>query len=805
MRIFTLIFLFVVTSAFAQKVTVLDVDTREPIVGVALYTQDKSKSALTNFDGVADISAFAKADQIIFSEVAHQEARYTKAQILVYGNRIFLKKAENQLNEIILSASKFAQSSRNVPQKIISINSENIAFANAQTSADLLESSGQVFVQKSQLGGGSPLIRGFSTNRLLIALDGVRFNTAIFRGGNVQNVISIDPFAIERTEVVLGPGSVVYGSDAIGGVMNFYTKNPQISGQSTSILSGNAIARYSSANQEKTGHFDFNYGTKKWAFLTSASFSDYDDQRMGSNGPDDYLRSTFVRRIDGEDTVVDNNDPLVQLGTGFSSYSVMQKVRFVPNALWDFNLNLIYSATSDYDRYDRLIRKDSDGNFRSAQWFYGPQKWFLASLQANKEGNGVWYNRAKATLAYQRNEESRNDRDFGGTLLFETDEKVDGLSAALDFTKDLKSSKNKLFYGFEYVYNKVGSIGRQTDIITGAQEDIASRYPDGSSWQSLAAYASSQLTLSSKTNLTGGLRYNHIFITEDFEGNNRFFDFPFEDMSSQDFGNLTGSIGLTYKPAPILGFNVNFSTAFRAPNIDDVGKIFDSEPGSVVVPNPDLKAEYAYNYEIGFNLNFKNKVTFQTNFFYTRLDNALVRRDFTLNGLSEIEFQGALSTVQAIQNASNADILGVELGMVAHFSKNLQLTSQLNITDGEQEEEDGSFSPVRHVSPLFGNAHLIYSKDKWKLDAFMEYNGQFDFNDLAPSQQNNSHLYALDANGNPFSPRWYTLNLAGQYELNKNWVLNAALENITDQRYRTYSSGIAAPGRNLILSAKYRF
>ena len=503
--------------------------------------------------------------------------------------------------------------------------------------------------------------------------------------------------------------------------------------------------------------------------------------------------------------MVDNNDPLVQLGTGFSSYSVMQKVRFVPNALWDFNLNLIYSATSDYDRYDRLIRKDNDGNFRSAQWFYGPQKWFLASLQANKEGNGVWYNRAKATLAYQRNEESRNDRDFGGTLLFETDEKVDGLSAALDFTKDLKSSKNKLFYGLEYVYNKVGSVGSQTDIITGAQEDIASRYPDGSSWQSLAAYASSQLTLSSKTNLTGGLRYNHIFITEDFEGNNRFFDFPFDDMSSQDFGNLTGSIGLTYKPAPVLGFNMNFSTAFRAPNIDDVGKIFDSEPGSVVVPNPDLKAEYAYNYEIGFNLNFKNKVTFQTNFFYTRLDNALVRRDFTLNGLSEIEFQGALSTVQAIQNASNADILGVELGMVAHFSKNLQLTSQLNITDGEQEEEDGSFSPVRHVSPLFGNAHLIYSKDKWKLDAFMEYNGQFDFNDLAPSQQNNSHLYALDANGNPFSPRWYTLNLAGQYELNKNWVLNAALENITDQRYRTYSSGIAAPGRNLILSAKYRF
>ena len=805
MRLLTLFLLLITYSTYAQKVTVLDVDTREPIVGVAVFNKDKSKSSLTDFDGVADISDFAKAEEIIFSEIAHKEARYTKAQIIIYGNQVFLKQLENQLNEVVLSASKFAQSSRNVPQKIVSINSADISFANAQTSADLLESSGQVFVQKSQLGGGSPLIRGFSTNRLLITLDGIRFNTAIFRGGNVQNIISIDPFIIERTEVILGPGSVVYGSDAVGGVMNFYTKTPQISGETPNRFHTNALVRYSSANQEKTGHFDFSYGSKKWAFLTSASYSDYDDQRQGSNGPDDYLRTEFVERINGVDTVVKNEDPLIQVGTGFSSYSLNQKIRFVPNAQWDFNLNLIYSTTSDYGRYDRLIRRGNDGQFRSAEWFYGPQTWFLASLQANKEGNGDWYDRAKTTLSYQRNEESRNDRNFGDTLLFETDEEVDGISAAVDFTKDLKTSKNKLFYGLEYVYNGIGSFGQQTDITTGVTEESASRYPDGSTWQSLAAYTSTQLTLSQKTSLTGGIRYNHIFITEDFTANNRFFDFPFENTSSQDFGNVTGSIGLTYKPSPVVGFNTNISTAFRAPNIDDIGKVFDSEPGSVVVPNLDLKAEYAYNYEVGVNLNFENRVKFQTNFFYTLLDNALVRRSFTLNGESEIEFQGELSTVQAIQNAGTAEIIGVELGLVANLTKTLQLTSQLNITDGEQEEEDGSFSPVRHVSPLFGNTHLTYSKSKWKLDAFAEYNGQFDFEELAPSQQNNSHLFATDANGNPFSPRWYTLNLSGQYKLNKNWVLNAALENITDQLYRTYSSGISAPGRNLILSAKYQF
>ncbi len=805
MRLLILILLLTTHNIYTQEITVLDVDTREPIIGVSVFNKDKSKIFLTDFDGVADISAFAKAEEIIFFEVAHSEVRYTKAQILAQENLVFLKKLENELNEIVLSASKFAQSSRNVPQKIVSINSEKIAFANAQTSADLLESSGQVFVQKSQLGGGSPLVRGFSTNRLLITLDGIRFNTAIFRGGNVQNIISIDPFAIDRTEVILGPGSVVYGSDAVGGVMNFYTKNPQISGETVPRLKGNTIVRYSSANQEKTGHLDFSYGSKKWAFFTSASFSDYDDQRQGSNGPDDYLRNEFVARIDGVDTVVQNNNPLIQVGTGLNSYSLNQKVRFVPNAEWGFSLNFIYSTTSDYGRYDRLIRRDNEGQFRSAEWFFGPQTWFLTSFQANKEGNGDWYDRAKATVSYQRNEESRNVRDFDDTILFETDEAVDGASAAVDFTKDLNTPKNKLFYGIEYVYNGIGSIGQQTDITTGQVSAAPARYPDGSTWQSLAAYTSTQIKLSPKTSVTGGLRYNHIFITQDFSDNNRFFNFPFENISSQDFGNVTGSLGVTYKPTSVIGLNTNFSTAFRAPNIDDIGKVFDSEPGSVVVPNIDLKAEYAFNYEVGVNLNFENIVTFQANLFYTLLQDALVRRNFSINGETEIDFQGELSNVQAIQNASSAEIMGIELGLVANLSKTLKLTSQLNITDGTQEEEDGSFSAVRHVSPLFGNTHLTYTKSKWKLDAFLEYNGQFDFDELAPSQQNNSHLFATDSNGNPFSPRWYTVNLSGQYEIDENWVLNGALENITDQLYRTYSSGISAPGRNLILSAKYRF
>lgn len=799
-------FLFCVISLGlnAQTIEVLDLDTREPITGVAIFNKNKTKSALTDFDGKADITAFAKAETLYFQELAHKPTQYIKSQIIAFSNRVFLKQKDNQLGEVILSASKFAQSRKNVPQKIVGLSSQDIKRGNPQTAADLLQTSGAVFVQKSQQGGGSPLIRGFSTNRLLITLDGVRFNTAIFRGGNVQNVISIDPFAVDRTEVLLGAGSVIYGSDAVGGVMNFYTKQPKLSFADSLLVSGTAVARINTANNERTGHVDINLSKEKWAFLSSVSYSDYGNQRQGSHGPNDFLRTTYVQTIDGVDTEVENENPLIQVGSAFNSLNLMQKVRYVPNATWDFNIGVHYATTSDYDRYDRLIREDNDGVLRSAEWFYGPQKWFMTNFQINKEGNGRYYDRAQATITYQNSQESRNDRDFNSTDFFETDENVDAFSTGLDFTKNLKNRKNKLYYGLEYIYNRVGSDGQVTDITTGTTSNQASRYPDGSTWSSLAAYTSVQLELSPSTSLQSGLRYNQVWLNADFTDNNEFFALPFEEASIST-GNFTGNIGVSHQFSKTIGLKANVGTAFRAPNIDDVGKIFDSEPGSVVVPNPDLKAEYAYNTELGFNFNFSNRIRFDVNGYYTLLDNALVRQDFNLDGVTEIEYQGEISNVQAIQNAARAEVYGIELGLNANLSKEFKLTGQFNFTEGVEQDEEGDYVPVRHVAPLFGNGHLIWSRNKWTLDGYVSYSGKFDFEDLAPSQQNSPELYALDANGNPFSPSWYTLNLSSQYVLSDQWSFTANLENITDQRYRTYSSGISAAGRNLILAATYRF
>ena len=795
-----LLFVFILITSFttAQKIEVFDANTGEALVNVAIYNKDKSTYAITNISGQADISKFSDTEVMIFNMVGYEETYRRKREILNNENKVFMDPGKNQLDQVTLSVARFKLQKNEIPQKIIGISEQDVQLSSPQTSADLLESTGQVFVQKSQLGGGSPMIRGFSTNRLLLTVDGVRMNSAIFRSGNLQNVISIDPMMVENTEVILGPGSVVYGSDAIGGVMNFFTLKPKFSFNEKTSLSGNIYTRFATANNENTVHADVNLGRDNWAFRTGVTYSNFGDLKMGEHGPDDYLRPDYAVRENGEDIMIENPDPLVQRPTGYEQINLLQKVKFMPSKDWDFNLGLLYSNTSDFPRYDRLIRK-RDGVLRAAEWYYGPQTWFMGNFKINHRSDSNIYDRVQFTAAYQFFAESRNDRDFGEPVLFITEENVDAYSANLDFEKSF--SESKLFYGFEYVLNNIASEGDFLNIETQETGATASRYPDDSKWQSIATYASYQWKLLEDLSLQSGVRYNHILVDASFD--DQFYDFPFEraDIST---GALTGSLGLNWRQNDVVGWRLGLSTGFRAPNIDDVGKIFDSEPGSVVVPNPNLKPEYAYNAELGTDLNFSNKVRLDLTAYYTYLDNAMVRRDFSLNGETEIDYQGEPSRVQAIQNAAHAYIYGIEAGLEIDFSVALRLRSQFSYTEGK-ENDGGDYVPLRHAAPMFGNTHLIWHKRRLKFDLFAEYNGQFDFEDLAPGEQDKPYLYALDENGNPYSPAWYTLNLTGQYEFNPNWLATVSIENITDQRYRTYSSGIAAAGRNLIIALSYNF
>ncbi|MDT0557800.1 TonB-dependent receptor [Ichthyenterobacterium sp. W332] len=793
-------FVFISFSVNAQVITVLEKGTNEPIAGVVLYNINKNKSTSTDIIGNASIDAFDINEIIYFQNILYKKVNITKSQIITNDNTVYLELKVEGLDQVVVSASKFEQDNKDIPQRIISLNAEDIRLANPQTSADALLGTGNVYIQKSQLGGGSPIIRGFSTNRLLISVDGVRMNNAIFRGGNLQNVISIDPFSINNTEITLGSGSVVYGSDAIGGVMSFYTKRPQLSYKDSLYFNTNSTIRYASANFEKTAHVDFNLGYKKWAFLSSVSFTDFNDLRMGNHGPEEYLRPEYIATLNGIDTVVENSEPNIQKPTGYSQFNIMQKIRYEPIDNLNFDFGFFFTKTSDFPRYDRLIL-DNGNTLRSAEWNYGPQQWLMSNLQVTKvSSRSNFYDKIKATMAYQNFKESRSDRDFQSTLRNRTQESLDAYSFNIDLEKQL-SKKSILFYGIEYIFNRVSSQGLIEDITSNNTELTVSRYPDGSTWQSLAAYANYKYKPNLKFVFQTGLRYNQVTTNSDFTFDNQFLNLPFNE-AKLNTGALTGSAGFTWLPSKIMQWKFNLSTAFRAPNIDDIGKVFDSEPGSVVVPNDDLRPEYSVGGDLGLQLNL-NTVKLDFNTYYTFLDNALIRRDFNLNGETQIIYNGELSNVQAIQNASKTWIYGFEAAIEVKLSDLTKLRSQYNIIGGTEEDENGVEVPVRHVAPAFGSTHIIWNKNRLNIDAFAQYNGELSFNQLAPSEQNKAYLYAEDANGNPYSPSWYTLNIRSSYQLNDQFSVTAALENITDQRYRTYSSGISAPGRNLILSLHY--
>ena len=709
-----------------------------------------------------------------------------------------------ELDEVLVSPSKFLESSREISKKVVSINRNTVELANAKTSADLLETTGNIFIQKSQLGGGSPIIRGFSTNRLVISIDGVRLNNAIYRGGNIHNVISISPMTIQNIEVILGSESVLYGSDAIGGVMNFYTKTPVLSETSNRKIKSNISSRYSTAASEKMYHFDIAYSTEKISFLSSITQSSFGDLRMGSNGPSDYLRENYVVTSFGdEDVVVENSDSKIQKFTAYKQLNLMQKIFYQPNENLKFDFGIHFSKTNNIPRYDRLIIEDENDSFVFSEWYYGPQKWLLINNQITIDPkNKKIFDVLKIGASFQNFEESRNSRKFSESYLNSRFESVDILSLNIDFLKTI-NYKSNIKYGVEFIHNGLESKAKSTDLINGFESLISTRYPNNSSLKSFGAYVNFKDKIIQDLFLQSGLRFTFSNIKADLSQNNDYFDFPFGNVSLKNSA-IVGGVGLSWLRNNNNIWKLNVNTSFRSPNIDDLAKVFDSAPGNVLVPNPELEPERSLGFELGTYFKTSNNIELDFSSYLTYLYNGMIRGDFVLeNGLTEIIYDGSLSQIQALQNSSRSLIYGLEFGMKWPLSQNLIIKTQHNMIAGYELNELPFSLPVRHIPPNYGNFHVVFKKGRLILDAFVNYNSEIPFKDLAESERAKAYLYATDKNGNPYSPSWHTINLRTKYSFSEKINCSLSFENISDKLYRPYSSGISAPGSNFIFSLNY--
>lgn len=813
----TLLFLLSLSLTFAQQITIVDTETKLPVQQVNISNQNNTIRAISDEKGMVDISAFALRDILIFTHVSYTDYKVMKRLIL--GTKIiFLQSETEQLEEVFLSASKGMESRKRIAEQVAVFSIKDIQRAAPQTSADMLAQIPGIKVQKSQFGGGSPVLRGMEANRVLLVVDGVRMNNAIYRKGHLQNSITVSPNLLDRTEVIFGPSSVIYGSDALGGVIHYYTRRPKTSEVST--VNTSFLSRYSTVNEEKTIQGGVELQFRKWASFTSVSHSNFGDLKMGKNRSHGFQEWGLITEYSTNnqsyynDFPETNLDPILQRNTGYSQTDILQKF-FIPlTSKTDLSLNFQFGTSTNIPRFDRLTER-RDGELRFAEWYYGPQKRLLLSSQLEIRPDRRWLRNGTITLAYQNLDESRINRKFGSLDRTSRFEEVDVISLNGDFLVPLTTSKDRILsYGMEFSHNNVNStpLGETLEIsgneVTGISGTfpVQARYADGGgSYTSSAAYINYRQDISKKSTLNTGIRFTNTNLKATWI-DNTFLTLPNSDISLTNSA-VTVTAGYVYKPTNNWQINGVLSSGFRSPNIDDVGKVRE-KGGEVTVPNINLRPEFAYNAELGI-LKYLNNRKFHIGLtaYYTLLDNYIMRDEFTLNGSQTILFDGEQGTIVANVNKDQAYIVGCTFTMKGSLSKSLKTNGSFTYTKGKTYD---SREPLSSIPPLFGMFSLSYEKPNFETSVALRFNGLKKVSEYNISEGidniEQTPENPLIAEDYPFgSPSWVTLNLNSKYRLTKNIDLRVAVDNIFDQHYKEFASAISAPGRNFSLSVLANF
>jgi hemoglobin/transferrin/lactoferrin receptor protein len=820
--LFTIVF-FISSFIFSQKVRVLDHQTGKIVKNVTIFNDKQTINITTNDNGFADISEFMNKEEVVFSHLSYTILRVQKSVIKSKNYVIYLTNESEQLDEVVISLFKKEEKANRIAEQIAVLNAKDIQKVSAQTSADLLATIPGIKVQKSQFGGGSPVIRGMESNRVLLVVDGVRMNNAIYRKGHLQSSITVTPNMLEKTEVVFGPSSVVYGSDALGGVIHYYTKTPKLSQENE--IKSQVFSRFSTVNNEVTTNVSAEIRRKKWASLTSVSYSDFGDLKAGKNrshGFDNWGKVFFYsENINGNynENSTENSDPNLQRNTGYNQIDVLQKFFLPVSKNVDLKVNLQYSSSSDIPRFDRLAEL-KDGKLKFAEWYYGPQKRFLASTQFLLNYNKNWIENGVITAAYQKVQESRIQRKFGSLDRSDREEVVDVFSLNGDFSISLTEDKKRtLSYGFEFAYNDVNSnaLGKELNIVNGEIDgfsndfNIQSRYPDGgSNYLSSAAYIDYRQDINSKSTLNSGIRFTNTNL------NATWIDQTFIQLAAAEIqanhSAVTATLGYVYKPNKNWQINSVISSGFRSPNIDDVGRVRE-KAGNVTVPNINVTPEFAYNAEIGIQKYFNDKkFRFGANVYYTLLDN-YIQRDFVYNSdgsIQQVEFDGEFGNAVSNQNKEKAYITGFTANYLGKITNAWNTSGFITYTKGRTYDTE---EPLSSIPPLFGQFEVTYRADKIELGAVVRFNAQKDVEDfnLTEGIDNLDLTPIIDESATEESamyfgsPSWVTIGVNGRYIISTTFSLRARLDNLLDQHYIEFASGVASPGRNLSLSLRANF
>ena len=801
------------SSIFAQEIKVID-ELGSPIREAHFVSLEQNIHAFTNKDGIVNLAEFGTNEPLQISHSSFISVFTNKKNILSNNNQIILVFDSETLGEIVLLTRIDDENLKTTADRRVILHQKEIERLNTQTTADLLEKRAGVNVQKSQMGGGSPVIRGFEANRVLLVVDGVRLNNAIYRGGHLQSIISVDNATLEQVEIIFGPSSSEYSSDGLGGVIHLHTKRPKFT--DSPIFKQNYSTRYATANKGLSQHYDLSYTSKGFSIFSSVSTSDFDDLKMGAVRKHGYENwgKVYHYMVNGKQK--ENPNPNIQKHTGYSQKDFLQKAIFRLSDKLLFTGNFQFSNSSNVPRFDKMNDYKSISynqetetteyeDLKYATWNYGPQKRSFYSMQFDYSANSLLLDSAQLIFGYQDVFESRLVQKIDSDESIDQHENVDIYSINANFRK------NKLHYGLEFYNNQVLSKAFKTiDNISNPYDQT--RYPNGgSSMSSWAAYITYAKKVSEKLKLNAGIRFTENKLSGKYiQVRMPTITLPYDSIDNK-YNAFTGNFSAAYFPNESWKIAAIVSSGFHAPNLDDVSKVF-YKGSNVTIPNFNLRPEYANTAEINITKNINNRILLNANAYYTAISDAIMRVEAdSIHKVGVIiDPEEGFTSIKTNQNTGKAEIYGATASLSMRIASNYTLETDYTYIKGRNKDTD---LPFTHIPPSFGKTAIYADFDHWRASFYALYNGSkpMDQYDLISGTDNEeespilwtnleeSDTWVIEYQG---TPAWYTLNMSFMYRFSESFTLQLAAENILDHHYKTFASGLSAPGRNFILTLR---
>lgn len=643
-----------------------------------------------------------------------------------------------QTKNIIISTSRFSEDITEVCESVSIIGSSYIENNFLRSTPELLNGIFGAWIQKTNHGGGSPFIRGLTGNQVLIMIDGFRLNNSITRYGPNQYFNTIDPLMLDKIEIVRGAGSVLYGSDAIGGTVQVFTKQPRLSQEFQ--INSTLIGRLMSGDMEKSGRAEFEISSRNFAMTAGLTLRDFGDIIGGGNigrqtpsGYDEISGNTnFILKINEQGRIFGGYQITNQNGV-----PLYHKIKLENFSINHMDVQRRQLAYVKYDHtFTNLILSSSVA--------------FHQSLE----------NRIK-----QKN--GSNDKDF------ESD-KIN--TYALIFESHFKPLENiTITSGIDIYYDYIGSEANRINTITLESKSKRGLYPDGSNNLNMAIFSHLKYTMN-KFNVFGGLRFNYNKIS----------------LHEKDLGNVkiepkafVWSVGSLYKLSQNWSLSGNINTSFRSPNIDDLGTLgivdFRYE-----IPNYALKPEHSLNYELGLRYN-SHRSNLNITGFITKLDDLIIRVKSKFNGQDSINGYQVYNKV----NSAKAELYGIESEANSHIFDWLMLSAHITYIYGQDLSKN---EPMRRIPPLFGSIRSdVKIIENLYLALILDWAGKQ--SRLASGDKSDNRI---NPNG---TPGWYSINIQSNY-LYDFIKINFGIINLLDKDFRYHGSGIDYYGRTLWLGIK---